>query len=209
MLPTFAAGAGAGGGWRGDERPLNEVVSVTCGRLIGSSSHHRCHQVSWTTSLTQPHVRTAFPKPIQPTCSRSCAPIGPLRATTGSIMLRSWMPSQSAGRLADAERPTRGSTSPSSARSNITVRAIDDEGAPEPPGPLFCAAGARSAAPLSPRTRPAFRSNLLLPTSSHAFPPARLPPACGYLTFGDPSTADPKKLGGVTRPKRCALERTC
>ena len=62
----FATGAGGGGGWRGDERPLNEVVSVTCGRLIGSSSHHRCHQVPWTTSLTQPHVRTTFPNPIRP-----------------------------------------------------------------------------------------------------------------------------------------------
>ena len=55
MLPTCATGADGGGGWRGDERPLNEVVSVTCGRLIGSSSHHRCHQALG--DLTDPTSR--------------------------------------------------------------------------------------------------------------------------------------------------------
>jgi len=60
------------------------------------------------------------------------------------------------------------------------VRAIDDEGAPEPPGPLFCAARAPSAAPLSPRTRPALRSNLLLPTKLARLPSS--PPATALRT---------------------------
>lgn len=127
--------------------------------------------------LTDPTSRAhAFPNPIDPTCSRSCAPIGPLRATTGSITCSvhgcrtsarvAWlMPSdQPEGRR---HHPQRDLPAPC-ARSTMKVR-------PSPPGPSSAQPVLhqrhRSALAHAPRSDPTFCS----PLSSHACPPARRP----------------------------------
>ena len=95
---------------------LGEVIGIIGGRCLEAVGTFPMLPYASVDLPTQPHVPTPFPAQCHSKQPQPFVPAtGPLRATTGSIMAQSCMPDQSAGRLADAERPIRGSTSPSSA----------------------------------------------------------------------------------------------
>ena len=106
------------------------------------------------------------------------------------------MPDQSAGCLADAERPIRGSTSPSSARSsfNLTCARSTFKVRPKPQAPLPlspCSLSDRARPPHAPRapTQP-FAPDSARPRALH---PARPRPGGSPRR---PIPADPEEIGG-------------